>query len=262
MAAIQGARGTLIVVVITPSALYAAVDSRVLSDVGTATDHAEKLILLDDHSLCALSGYVRFVRSVSTGQALETFDTPLDLAMFAGNVASKLGARNPTLHGYALAKSLYQGLLPIWSAFASNLTSDFGARSSNPRPLASLIHVTRHCAGKVRITRIDLAHSLGLDSSGQYSSELHPPAVDVVFDSRVVEPVLFLFGCKKVGPSKILTPTPGDASAIALITKCFDESINAPECVGRIGGPIDIASLSDDGCRWLQHKSTRESDRS
>lgn len=253
-ATIRGECGTLIVFVITPDALYAAVDSRVLGETGSSVDCAEKLLLLDNRSLCALSGYVRFVRSVTHPCTLESVDTLFDLTMVVKDVASDLVMKSQGGDGRAFGQVLYRRILPIWSVLAGKLSSDFGSPSPNPRPLASFIHVTRAPSGNVRITRISFAHSLVSNRLEQYSSTLHFPRIEVVYDAEVSEPMFCLFGCKQREFRSILASPLDDSAVTALITRIFEESTQEPACAGRIGGPIDIASIDPSGCRFLCHK--------
>ena len=251
--------GTLILSVLTPTAAYIAADSRYVREGEPAIDSAEKIVLIDEKSACALSGYIRFVRSVAYSNDYAA-DTALELSMIVEDIAMRSGAtREAGAEGFA--RALHARLLPIWNVFAGNLTRPFLASEANPHALARIVYVTTYGKNYFQLARIGISHSVSARSDGSFSSTPQYPEIQRLYEGRVRKPLLYAFGCRELRGQESACDITSDAQAQATIMNFFTKSILERGANGPIGGAIDIARVNAEGVRWLRHKDSTNDQR-
>jgi hypothetical protein len=176
----------------------------------------------------------------------------IDMSLIADRVAKKRG-----ITAEDLGKGIIRLVQPIWRPFADTFADPFPEDPEVGRSVCSILYVGRSQRSGWSLNTIRFPFRQRQLSNKRYSIILEDPRVIPEFDGPVVD-VQF----KPQGRRDCLSRRqyPGDfdtdSGAIRVIDQMYADAIQPRnKCSEEIGGPIDIAKLTQSECRWLRRKS-------
>lgn len=258
---LSAAGGSLVVCIVTPAGVYLSADSRYAGVSQSLRDSARKLLACGPTAICGLSGLVRFTRTEYDRHGEDvTSEKTFELSEIVDGLDFDGTAGEEPELSVSFAQRLQQAFIPVWERFANQLDEPFGFSRAGWMDgvrlrLAQVFYVNRAGSGRAFLSTIDLEHTVHKSKSGQYGSVLEAPVIRPMFHDLVSRPRIFVRGKRSCAHLEPLSgPVDGDAAALRIIERIFEDARHGARCAAAVGGPVDVAVIDGSGRRWLKRK--------